>query len=86
MSKFNQIKIIFEKEKEKKQSLTFKTSATTRNKPAPKQKTPPKKLHQHKIHNVNNEEKILLVGKVVPTNAATNKIPPSDKDRKEKDE
>ena len=79
------LKMFLKKKKSKisERNSKFKTSTASRNKPKHKQKTPPKNLHQKEIHNVINDAKILVKRKVVPPNTATEKIPLSDKDRKE---
>ena len=68
MSKFNQIKNVFEKEKKKTSSTKLKSNTSSRIKTSTKLKTNPKGIH----HNIsNNGDPNRLEGKVVPPNATT---------------
>ena len=68
MSKFNQIKTVFEKEKKKNSSSKLKSNTSSRIKTSTKLKTNPKENHHN---NSNNGDANRLEEKVVPPNAPT---------------
>ena len=83
MSKFNQIKNVFEKEKEKKKtsSTKLKSITSSRIKTSTKLKTNPKGNHHN---NSNNGDPIRLEGKVVPPNTTTSRFSFRNKQEVEK--
>ena len=82
MSKFNQIKNVFEKEKDKKKTSNtkLKSNTSSRTKPNTKLKTNPEGNHHN---NTNNGDPNRLEGKLVPPNAPTPRFSFRNRSRKD---